>query len=391
MRKALYLVIIMLSSYACSKTESNDIAGKKRELEKARNELAELNKKIRALEKEISAVDPDFARQVRKTIPISVIQAVKKPFEHMLEVRGAIESRTNVVINAQAAGEIKHVHVREGQLVKAGQLLVSLDTEILQNTLAELEASLALAVETYERQARLWQQKVGTEMQYLQAKSNKESLEHRIATLRAQIEQAMVRAPFSGTVDELPAKTGMVVTPGVPLVRLVGREQMYVKADVSEKFIGRFKAGDRVNIYFPAMEKRLASSVASVGQVINPENRTFTVEVTLPVTGFAVKPNQVVILELSDYVNKEAFAVPTRIIQRDEEGQFIYLAEESEGRIIARKRYVITGVTSGNLTEITDGLREGDRIVEEGYRDLVEGVEVEIVQPKADTLALKIN
>lgn len=391
MRKTLYLVIIMLSGYACSKTESNDIAGKKQELEKARKELAELNKKIRTLEKEISAVDPEFARQVRKAVPVTIIQAARKPFDHKLNVRGSVESRTNVVINAQAAGEIKHVHVREGQPVKAGQLLVSLDTEILQSTLAELEASLALAVETYERQARLWQQKVGTEMQYLQAKSNKESLEHRIATLRAQIEQAMVRAPFSGTVDELPAKIGMVVTPGVPLVRLVGREQMYVKADVSEKFIGKFKNGDRVNIYFTALDKHIPSFITAIGQVVNPENRTFTIEVALPATGFTVKPNQVVILELSDYINKEAFAVPTRVIQRDEDGQFIYVIEEADGRTVARKRYIVPGITTSNLTEIAEGLREGDRIVDQGYRDLVEGVEVEVLQPKADTLALENN
>ncbi len=389
MRKLFYLSILLMTSYACSTSESNDVASKKQELEKARKELAALNKKIRNLEKEISAVDPEFARQIRKAVLVTVIPASTKPFEHKLEVRGVVESRTNVTINAQTTGEVKQVYVREGQSVKAGQLLVSLDTEILENTLAELESSLQLAKETFERQARLWQQKVGTEMQYLQAKSSKEALEHRIATTRAQIELGRVRAPFAGTVDELPAKVGQVVTPGTPLVRLVGREQMFVKADVSEKFIGRFKTGDRVQIYFPALDKRLPSVVSAVGQVINPENRTFTVEVTLPATGFTVKPNQVVILELTDYVNTEAFAVPTRIIQRDEDGQFIYIVEEAEGKMVARKRYVIPGVTSGSITEITDGIREGDRIVDQGYRDLVEGVEVEILKPQTDSLAVK--
>ncbi len=387
MRKSIAYLIVFVALYACSSSESNDITGKKKELEQARKELAQLNKKIRDLEKEISAVDPDFARQLRRAVPVSVITAEKTSFVHKIEVRGSVESRTNVVINAQTAGEVKKVYVREGQYVTAGQLLISLDTDVLKNTLAELESSYQLARETYERQARLWQQKVGTEMQYLQAKSNKEALEHRIATTRDQIEMAMVRAPFAGTVDELPARVGQVVTPGVPLVRLVGREQMYIKADVSERFIGRFKTGDEVNVFFPAIGYRLNTTISAVGQIINPENRTFTIEVMLPKVGAMIKPNQVAVLELKDYVNNDAFAVPTRIIQRDEDGQFIYLLEEREGRHYARKRYVLTGVTSGNLTEILDGLRVGEKVVDQGYRDLVEGVEAEPVQLKTDSLA----
>lgn len=391
MRKLIYIVMLSFGWYACSSSEGNDLATKKKELEKARKQLAALHAKIRELENEISAQDPEFASQVRKTVPVTVFAAEKKPFEHKLDARGAVESRTNVTINAQAAGEIKRVYVREGQAVKAGQLLVALDTDILQSTLSELESSLALARETYERQARLWQQKVGTEMQYLQAKTNKEALEHRIATTRAQIELAMVRAPFNGTIDELPAKEGQVVVPGTPLVRLVGREQMYVKAEISERYIGRFKQGDKVTIYFPTLEQRLASSILAVGQIINPESRTFTIEVTLPATKFPIKPNQVVIVELVDYTNTDAFAVPTRILQRDEDGQFIYVVEQQEGRLIARKRYVIAGVTAGNLTEITDGLRVGDQVVDQGYRDLVEGLEVEVFQPAADSVATAIQ
>lgn len=388
MKKLLAYAILAVALNACSSSESNDIAGKKKELEQARKELAQLNKKIRELEQEISAVDPEFARQIRRAVPVSVFTAQKTPFVHKIDVRGSVESRTNVVINAQTAGEVKKVYVHEGQNVAAGQLLISLDTDVLNNTLAELEASLQLAKETYERQARLWQQKVGTEMQYLQAKTNKEALEHRIATTRAQIEMAMVRAPFSGIVDELPARVGQVVTPGVPLVRLVGREQMYIKADVSERYIGRFKTGEEVIVLFPAIGYRLTTTISAVGQIINPENRTFTLEVMLPKANVVIKPNQVAVLELKDYENNDAFAVPTRIIQRDEDGQFIYVLEEREGRYYARKRYVITGVTSGNLTEILDGLRPGDQVVEQGYRDLVEGVEAEPMQLKTDSLAV---
>jgi membrane fusion protein (multidrug efflux system) len=380
MKKSMYIFLLTSILVSCISSESNDLDSKKKELEKARKQLSELHKKIRELEREISSVDPEFARSIKKTIPVQVFVAERRPFEHRLEVRGAVESRTNVVISAQIAGEIRQVHVREGQSVQAGQLLISLNTDILQNTLKELEVALELANETYERQARLWQQKVGTEMQYLQAKSNKESLEQRIATTRAQLELAIVRAPFAGTIDDLPARTGQVVTPGTPLVRIVGREQMYVKADVSERFIGKFRAGDPVRIFFPVTGEYVTSTVMAVGQVINPESRTFLLEAALPKTSFPLQPNQVVVLELRDYVNPEAFAVPSRIIQRDEDGHFIFVLDEKDGSTVARKRYVVTGLISGNMIEITEGLNGGELVVDEGYRDVIDGAEVEIIR-----------
>jgi RND family efflux transporter MFP subunit len=391
MKTKFYIAAIIVLAAACSKPKQSALETKKAELEKARKEVAKLNAQIANLEKEISAEDPEFARQNGKAILVSTFMAKRRPFEHKAELRGIVESRKNVLITAQIGGEIKRVHVREGQRLSKGQILISLDAEIIQNTIAELKTAHELAAAVYERQAKLWEQKVGTEIQYLQAKNNKESLERRLATAYSQLDQAIVRAPFSGTVDQLPAKEGEVAAPGMPLVRLVSLDDSYIKADVSERFIGKFKAGDPAEIYFPAIDQRLNSAITSVSQVINPENRTFVVEVKLPSVNFTVKPNQVVVLQLRDYVSEATLAVPTRIIQTDEEGQFIFIVDNRGDKMLARKVHVKTGIMSKTETEILEGLEGNEMIVDEGYRDLTEGVEVVLANPNNEISGVAKN
>ncbi|MGE0590748.1 MAG: efflux RND transporter periplasmic adaptor subunit [Cyclobacteriaceae bacterium] len=390
--KYILLPIIFFIAAACGEEKENkSLAQKKEELDKARAEFQELKMKIVNLENELSEIDPEFARENNKAILVSTFVAKHQPFEHKVEVRGAVESRRNVMLSAQTAGEIKRTPVREGQRVTAGQVLVELDADVIRKTISELKTSLELATTVYEKQAKLWEQKIGTEVQYLQAKNNKESLENKLATANAQLNLAIIRAPFSGTIDQLPARVGEMAAPGVPLVRIVSTEEMYLKADVSERFIGRFSAGDKVDILFPLINKKLASVVSSVGQVINTENRTFEVEVKLPKVDFVVKPNQVVVLQLRDYVNQEALAVPTRLIQKDEDGQFIYIVEQRETGPIARKVHVTAGITSDTETEVIEGLKGSEQIVDKGFRDLSEGVAVNVanVAETAEKVAKK--
>lgn len=383
-----YLIIaITAMAVACSAPadKSTDLEAKKKQLEQAQVELAGLKDKIAALEKEIGEADPTFAQQLNKAILVTTFVAEKKPFEHKVEVRGSVESRKNILISAQTGGEIQKVHVREGQNVSKGQVLVSLNADIIRNSIAELKTALELANSVYEKQARLWEQKIGTELQYLQAKNNKESLERRLNTAYSQLDQAIVKAPFSGTIDQLPAREGEVAAPGVPLVRIVSLDDTYIKADVSERFIGKFKTGDPVEVYFPSQDKRLNTKIASVSQVINAENRTFVVEVQLPRVDFTVKPNQVVVLNLRDFMSAATLAVPTRIIQKDEDGQFIFTVDDREGRLLAKKVHITTGITSMTETEVVAGLTGNEQIVDQGYRDLTEGVEVEIFGSKKNS------
>jgi len=383
-----YLIIAITAlAVACNAPadKNANLETKKKQLEQAQVELAGLKDKIAALEKEIGEADPTFAQQINKAILVTTFVAEKKPFEHKVEVRGSVESRKNILISAQTGGEIQRVHVREGQNVSKGQVLVSLNADIIRNSIAELKTSLELANSVYEKQSRLWEQKIGTELQYLQAKNNKESLERRLNTAYAQLDQAIVKAPFSGTIDQLPAREGEIAAPGLPLVRVVSLEDTYIKADVSERFIGKFKAGDPVEVYFPSQNKKLTTKIASVSQVINAENRTFIVEVQLPRVNFTVKPNQVVVLNLRDYMSEATLAVPTRIIQKDEDGQFIFTVDDRDGRLLAKKIHITTGITSMTETEVLAGLMGNEQIVDEGYRDLTEGVEVETLGAKQNS------
>lgn len=384
MKTQYILPIILLIVAACGGSEGDkNLEAKKTELDKARAQLQAVRGKIIQLEKEISELDPEFARQNTKAILVSTFIAKREPFEHKVEVRGAVESRKNVFLSAQTGGEIKRINVKEGQRVSQGQTLIELDADVIRRSIAELKTSLELATTVYEKQSKLWEQKIGTEVQYLQAKNNKVSLENKLSTAYAQLNLAMIKAPFDGTVDQLPSRVGEMASPGVPLIRIVSTDEMFLRTDVSERFIGRFKAGDKVDILFPLINKTVSTVISSVGQVINEENRTFEVEAKLPKVNFVVKPNQVVVLQLLDYVNEEALAVPTRLIQKDEIGQYIYVVEKRESGSIARKVYVVAGTTSNKETEITEGLQGDEQIVDRGFRELTEGVEVMIANAEA--------
>jgi membrane fusion protein, multidrug efflux system len=375
-----YLLILMvLVVAACSSQPVNELEAKKKELEKSRNEMISLKEKIGKLEAEIRQQDPSFGKNVNAVL-IAEMALEKKPFEHFIDVRGAIESRKNISLSVVGGGKIDRVWVTEGQWVNAGQTLVTLDAEVVRNSIREVKTALDMAKTVYEKQEKLWNQKIGTEVQYLQAKNNKESLERKLETLNAQLDQMIVKAPFSGAIDRIDALEGEMAAPGMPLVRMVSPKDMYVKADVSEDFIGRFAKGDKVLIEIPSFGKQISSTISSVGYVINPENRTFRIEMDFN-SDLAVKPNQVVIVSLRDYLNPAAYAVPTRIIQRDSQGQFVFVSERKGADLVAKKVYVTPGNSYNGNTEITSGLEGVTSVITEGFRELTEGAEVKVADP----------
>lgn len=376
--KNTYILIALLGLASACGEQGSEAEKKKKELEAARAESQELRQKIAQLETELKELDPEFAKETDKSILVSTFVPEPKPFEHKVEVRGSVASRRNVMMSAQVGGTIETVHVKEGQRVGKGQVLISLDADITRNSIAEVKTSLELATSIYEKQAKLWEQKIGTEVQYLEAKNNKESLESRLKTLYAQLDQAVVRAPFNGTVDEVPAREGELAAPGLPLVRITSPEDMYIQADVSERFIGKFSAGDKVEIYFPVQDTTLISSVSSISQVINPDNRTFSVEVKLPRTSLTLKPNQVTVLRLRDYYNRSAIVLPTKLIQLDDAGEYVFAVEKTDSATVATKLHVKTGFSYDNKTEILGGIKGSELLVEKGFRDLTEGVEIKI-------------
>ncbi len=370
--------IIVFLLFACGGSEH--LEAKKTELEKLRAESIELNSKISALEAEIVALDPSSAPEKGTQTLVSSTKLTKGLFIHKIESRGSVASRNNVTISSETMGRVEKVLAPEGRYVKKGELLIQLDTDIISNQISEIQTNFDLARAVFDRQAKLWEQNIGTEIQYLQAQANKEALERRLVTLNAQLAQAYVRAPFSGSVDAVYTKVGEVVQPGVPVAQIVGDENMYITADVSEAFLGKFKKGDTVNIKFPSQNKEFTSKIVALGKVINNQNRTFNMEVHLPrILDFEYSPNQVTILSLVDYQIDSAITVPTNVILTDDESQFVYTLINENDESLAKKVRVTVGKSYNDKTEILSGLEEGEEIISSGYRDVTDGALVKLV------------
>ncbi len=389
--KNIFILTVLVGLLAAACDSKPEVEKKKEELKKQREELATISQNISALEKEIAKLDPTFGKKEIKKTLITAIEARKDYFEHKLEVRGSVESRKNVTIGSEVPGKVERIWVKEGQQVSKGQTLLTLDASIIKNNIAELKTALDLAKTVYERQANLWKKNIGTEIQYLQTKNNYESLERKLATANSQLEQSIIKAPFSGSMDRITAKEGEIVQPGMELLRLVNPNDVYIRADISERFISVFKKGDPVDVYFPVQDKRMTSTITAVGQVINSENRTFEIEVAVP-TGFGnTRPNQVVVLQLIDYKNDEAIKVPTMIIQKDNKGSYVYTIEKEGSNLVAKKSHIEVGLSYNNTTEIVQGIEPGEKIAHKGFRDLTEGVYVTITKDSTSSASQALS
>ncbi len=364
------LALFSLLTIACGKEEEDRI-GLLKSLKKQKKEL---DAQIKILETDLKA--EGLLQTEVNEISVTAIKMTPSTFLHEVEIRGGVESRKDVVLSAESMGRIVAINVKEGQSVTKGQLLVRLEADILRSNIAELETQLELATTIFERQSRLWKQDIGTEVQYLEAKNNKESLDNRLSAMKAQLRQSNVYAPFSGVIDNIPARVGQMAQPGMQLIRIVNQSEMYITTDVSESFLGKFSEGQKANIHFPTQDKTVETKVTSVGSVIKNDNRTFEVELKMPKVDFSVKPNQVVVVQLVDYKNEKAYVVPTKIIQKDSKGSYLYELVDEKGDKKAKKIYVTPGLSFQLETEVVAGLNSDQLIAKEGYRDLSEGVTV---------------
>ena len=370
----LSLILLALVIFSCEPTD--EIEAKKSELTKAKEELFQLKAQIATLEGELEALG---VVEVNTNLTlVSTITIDQKPFYHQVDVRGSVKSRNNVLISAETPAAVKDVLVKEGQQVKKGQLLITQDGEVLKRSIKELQSSLELATTMYDRQKKLWEQNIGTEVQYLEMKNRKESLELKLATTRSQLNKTRIRAPFNGVVDMIDVRVGEMAQPGMPIIRLVSMSKMYIMADVSESFIGKFSKGQKVKVYFPSTDITINSTISSIGQVINANNRTFTIEIGIPSNGSKVKPNMITVLTLADYVNKKALVIPTNIIQSDRMGKYAFKVIEEEGNTVVRRVDIEPGITYGIETEIKQGLQGGETLVVKGSVGLAEGSIVEV-------------
>lgn len=308
---------------------------------------------------------------------VEIIQIEPRIFKHYIKVQGIIESNNNIFTPPQASGIVKKIYVQKGEKVLKGQLLAELDGSIYESTIMELETNMELATTIFERQERLWNKKIGSEIQYLQAKTNKESLGKRLITVNEQYKLTKIFAPISGTVDEVNIKVGEAAAAGIGAIRIVQLSDLKITAVLSENYISQVKKKDSVHVHIPVLDKSLNMTIKAVSQVIDPENRTFNIELKIPENKFSIKPNMLAVLTINDYTNPAAITVPVNIIQRTSNKQFIFVTNEdsefSGEKFEVEMRYVKTGKYYDNLVEITEGLTAGEIVVFFGFQDLADG------------------
>lgn len=371
-------VLFIISSIALVACGSPETIGTMEELKAEKSRLAASRDSIDAL---ISKVDMELALLDTNKVydMVTALDVQPQMFNHFFEVFGQVKADKSINLYTTASGKVKKIHVKNGQQVKKGQLLLSLDTDIMTSSLRELQTGLELAKTVFEKQQRLWiDQQIGSEIQYLQAKNNYDALVQRVKTLKEQIELSVIRAPFAGSIDNIFAREGELAGPQMPALRLVNTSGVYVKADVPESYANRVRVGTPANVEFTSMDYEVAAEVLQVGQFIQEGNRTFSINVSLPEAN-GVKPNQMVHVALMDYKNDEALSVPASLVQQDVEGNdFIYTLSSIEGtsRFEVVKTWVTTGLTFEGRTEIISGLEANAKVIDKGSRSVRTGQEV---------------
>jgi RND family efflux transporter MFP subunit len=377
MKKIILIATISALLFSCGKKEENaniDSLIASKNLVSIKAKRAELQTQLTQLDNAIAELD------VKKTDEALVtLETVKDTvFSHYLEVQGNVNTKENLIIYPQFAGILNTVNVIAGQKVSKGQVLGTIDDGGLSQQLAQLENQLALAKTTFERQKRLWDQKIGSEIQYLQAQTNMVSQQKAVSQMKAQLAKTRVIAPFNGVIDELIAERGQVVGPGQGLMRIVNLNNMFVSTTVPESYIGKLKVGTEVSVYLASLGKSFNGKIRQVGNNINPNNRSFGIEVSVPNTDNLLRPNQVAKLKITDYTSSKAVVVPSNVIQEDAEGnQFVFKVTAIKDKTgIAKKVIVKVGKTSDNFTEILSGLEPKTMVVGDGVKTVSEGMKL---------------
>jgi RND family efflux transporter MFP subunit len=368
MKKALLLITVIGLLASCGSSETSD--KKQTQLEELKKQQAELAIKIKDLEAAIAAEGKTADNTKYKNVVIT--DAAVKSFAHYLDIQGKIDAEENITISAKMPATVTKILVKAGKQVRTGELLAELDNSAILAGIEELKTGMQLANTLYEKQKSLWDQKIGTEVQYLQAKSQKESLDKKLASLYEQLDMTKIKSPINGTIDEVILRIGQATAPGAPGIRIVNMGTLKAKAEVAEAYAGRIKEGNEVKISFPDTKKEILARVTYSGKVINAMNRSFTVEAALDANQ-DLHPNMLAVLKIADYRNDSAIVVPINTVQNSEDGQFVMVAKQNGKKFTAERRTVKQGLSYNGNVEILSGLNTGDKVITTGYQDLNQG------------------
>ncbi|WP_445383390.1 efflux RND transporter periplasmic adaptor subunit [Robiginitalea sp. IMCC43444] len=390
MKKSFYSItisLILLTACGGGGNQSVDeliSLGNLEQIKQRRQELNEQQKELLgAIRRMDSVID---SRESNDNITlVTTLEVQPRPFNHYLELQGDVQTKQNILLFPEMPGTLEKVYVKEGDAVKKGQLLGRIDDGGLASGLEQLRTQAALAETTYERQKRLWEQKIGSEIQYLQAKTNYEATLNAVNQAQAQLAKSAIRAPFSGIVDDIMQEEGSTVNPaaGMPVFRIVNLAEMYVEVAVPESHLAGVRPGKEVIIFLPVLGDSITTKVRQTGNYINPDNRSFSVEVPVPNAEGKIKPNLTARVNINDYSNPEALLIPPSVISENAEGQqYVYVATMmgSNSMATAEKRIITTGLIQGDWVEVLSGLQAGDHIIDEGARRVREGQEIQLIE-----------
>ncbi|MBC3846054.1 efflux RND transporter periplasmic adaptor subunit [Winogradskyella echinorum] len=363
--------------------ESNNIETIRKKRGELVNEQQAINEKIKLLDEKIKAIDT-----VKHVPLITTFTAKTEKFEHVLELQGNVTTKNLLTITPEYNGILTNVYVKEGQKVSKGQLLAKIDDGGLSQQVAQLQIQADLAKTTYERQKRLWDQNIGSEIQFLQAKSTYESQQEAVSQLQQQIAKTAVRAPFSGTIDDVITEQGSVVAAGQsPLMRIVNLDNMYIEVEVPESYVSNVVKGKKVEVNIPVLGKTIDTQIRQASDYINPANRTFKAEIEVPNKDKDIKPNLTARLKINDYTNENAILIPQSVISENADGeQYVYIVTDKnvEGIGTVKRLIIETGKTQGDVIEVLKNLENGVEIVKEGARSVKDGQSVEVINYKEE-------
>ncbi len=364
MKKIIALFILTIVTFSCGeevkKSSLDELNDQKTALV---GKIDSLNKKLKTIEKEISKLDTGKRLQIVTSLPVK-----NDIFKHYVEIQGVVKADKDIEIRPELGGTVITIYVKEGQKVSAGQTLVQLDDSAISNSIDELKTQLNLAKTTFERQDRLWNQNIGSEMQYLQAKAQKEGMESSLASLKTQALKMKVVAPFSGIVDEIFPKKGELTSPQAPVVRLLNLDKVYVEADVTETYLPVIKLGTEALIDFPSIHKEINAQISQIGNYINPDNRSFKTRINISNKDQSIKPNLLANLKILDF-KSEGIIIPSTLVQQDQYGNdYVFTIETTDNENKIVKKTITIENEYNHEVYVSKGLTENDTLVNAGAR-----------------------
>lgn len=368
----LSLLIFLLLSACTEPSGADAVKLKRKEIAAHKQSISALQEKIIVLEREIASISPDSAvqREIAKAVDIEVIKT--SDFNHFIDLRGAVISEQSLRVDAGMPGMLKRVLVQKGQRVNKGQLIAEVEAASMEESLKQLQINADLAKTAYERQENLWNQKIGSEFQYLQAKTAYESVQQQIVSVQEQLKLSKVYAPVSGVVDDVYLKVGQNILPGMPLATLINLGDLRASALVPDNYMGLLRPGMEVTVKLPDIGETLNTRISNISAAINPMTRSFNVECKLP-SKPNIKPNMYATLSIRSASFKDAIVVSENVVQQDEKGSFLLVIDDTEGNMRAQKRYVEKGLSYGGKTQILKGLKAGEQYISFGYQTVADG------------------